>query len=135
MQEVAWQQYDGLCTVAMVPLQAQVLLYPDMIHIQVRMDTAAVVGFEASGYWTNHTVRSLPEPSVSIQALTDRVTPHAQVLGSATCLLALEDGEVLCHRLYVRHGDDAYLLFFRAADGSQVKLQRLITTASGVYPA
>ena len=41
------------------------LLYPDLLTVQVRMDTLQVVGLEARSYWTNHVRRELSEPALS----------------------------------------------------------------------
>ena len=34
------------------------LPYPDLIKVQVRMDTGDVVGMEANNYWINHVTRN-----------------------------------------------------------------------------
>lgn len=134
MEEVAWQLYDGLYMAVMAPVQDQVILYPDVLHVQVRTDTAQVVGFEASGYWTNHTVRSLIAPRLSVSdvlSLLPQELPHS---GLSLCLLPMQSGEVLCYQVRVHRDDEEYLLFYSAEDGRQLAMQKLVSHSDGVYP-
>lgn len=135
MQEVAWQVYDGLFMAAMAPVDQQVLLYPDLIHVQVRMDTGEVVGFEAAQYWTHHTDRDFPLPRLSADSLTAALDADATLVSTVLCLLPVDGAELLCHQLCVSRGGERFLLFFSAEDGHPVAAKRLFVTENGVFPA
>lgn len=48
MEQNHYQIYDGLAVINFVALQDGVLLYPDLVKVQVRMDTGEIVGMEAN---------------------------------------------------------------------------------------
>ncbi len=47
-------QFDNIGVFTYVPLQKNVLLYPDSIRMKVALDDGEVVGFSAKDYLTNH---------------------------------------------------------------------------------
>lgn len=65
MTDSFFQQYDGLAVVNFASVQDGVLLYPDLVKVQVRMDTGAVIGLEANNYLMNHEDREIPVPMLS----------------------------------------------------------------------
>lgn len=58
MEANHYQVYDGLAVINFVAVQDGVLLYPDLVKVQIRMDTGEVVGLEANNYLMNHTRRT-----------------------------------------------------------------------------
>ena len=58
MEANHYQVYDGLAVINFVAVQDGVLLYPDLVQVQIRMDTGEVVGLEANNYLMNHTRRT-----------------------------------------------------------------------------
>lgn len=132
MEAVHHQVYDGLCVISMVPVQDGVLLYPDLIRIQVRMDTAQVVGLEAHNYWLNHTRRNLPQPALTA-AEAGRQIPDVQ--SSRLCLLPYQNQELLCHEFTVLHEGETYLIYLDAQSGREVELLKTIPVENGSLTA
>ena len=82
--------YDGLAVINFVALQDGVLLYPDLVKVQVRMDTGEIVGMEANNYLMNHTVRTALSPSASVSSDAYRCKsvesiPRAEATFCTTC--------------------------------------------------
>ena len=67
MEANHYQVYDGLAVINFVAVQDGVLLYPDLVKVQIRMDTGEVVGLEANNYLMNHTRRTGLAPALSAQ--------------------------------------------------------------------
>lgn len=132
MEAVHHQVYDGLCVISMVPVQDKVLLYPDLIRVQVRMDTAQVVGLEAHNYWLHHTQRTLPQPALSAEE-AGRQIPNVQ--SSRLCLLPYQDEELLCHEFTVLHESETYLIYLDAQSGREVELLKTIPVENGSLTA
>ena len=61
VQESYYRMYGGVLTVNMVPVESGILLYPDLIKVQVSMSDASVIGLEMKDYYRNHAPRALPE--------------------------------------------------------------------------
>ncbi|MBE5803941.1 MAG: hypothetical protein E7316_05455 [Clostridiales bacterium] len=135
MEPVYHEVYDGLCVISLTPVQEEVLLYPDLIRVQVRMDTAEVVGVETHNYWLNHVRRELPVPSLTAEQARSPVDGHAQVLSSRLCLIPSGDTETLCYELSVSHEGENYLIYIDARSGHEVELLKTIPLENGVRTA
>lgn len=135
MQAVHHQVYDGLCVISFVPLQQDILLYPDLIRVQVRMDTAQVVGLEAHNYWLNHTQRILPAPGIQPDTLRQRLTDKAEVTGWQLCLIPHEGEEVLCYEFTLVHDGESYLIYIDAQNGHEIELLKTIHLENGMLTA
>lgn len=135
MEPTGWQQYGGLYVVSFVPLQDGVLLYPDLVHVQVRMDTGAVVGFEADSYLTNHVSRSFSLPTLTSDEAAAAVAPQAEVTNVRLALLRLNEEEVLCHQVTATAEGETYLVFLDVQKGTTIAVQKLVVDENGIQPA
>lgn len=135
MADTAFQLYDGLCVFSFVPLQGEILLYPDVVKVQLRMDTAQVVGFEAHSYWTNHIPRTLPSPALTAQQARQKLAPYAAAESPRLCLVPHNAKEVLCYEVTLTHAGNTYLVYLDAATGREVNILKLISTPSGTLAA
>ena len=125
------QLYDGLCVISCAPVQEDVLLYPDLLTVQVRMDTLQVVGLEARSYWTNHVRRTLPEPALSADEAAALLSSQAKVQAHRLCLIPEERREALCWQFTVTRGGETYLIYLDAQDGREVAIRKVIPLENG----
>lgn len=135
MQPVHHQMYDGLYVVSLAPVQEGVLLYPDLIKVQVRMDTGEIVGLEAHSYWLNHVQRTLPAPALTQAEAQAHISAQATVEGSRLCIIPLNDQEVLCYEFTVTHNGETYLVYIDARSGHEVELLKTINVENGSLTA
>lgn len=135
MEMVYHQAYDGLCVISLVPTQDGVLLYPDLLRVQVRMDTAQVVGLEAHSYWLNHTVRNLPAPSLTKEQATELLSPHVEVTSCRLCVIPHLSSELLCYECAVTWQGESYLVYLDAQTGKEVDSLKYIPVENGVLVA
>ena len=131
VEAVHRQLYDGLCVVSFAPVQEDVLLYPDLLTVQVRMDTLQVVGLEARSYWTNHVRRTLPEPSLSADEAALLLSSQAEMRAHRLCLIPEGDGEALCWQFTVTRGGETYFIYLDAQDGREVAIRKVIPLENG----
>ena len=132
MESENHQVYDGLCVLTFVYAQEGVLIYPDRVTAQVRMDTGEVVGFEASAYWQNHTPRRIAAPALSVEEARALLTPEADEQSVRLCLFPEADRETLCWEFTVSRQGETYLIYLDAKNGREVALQKLILLENGV---
>lgn len=135
MENRYYQLYDGLCVLTFVYRQGGVLIYPDRVTVQVRMDTGAVVGLEASSYWQRHTPRRLPAPALTVDEARARLASDAAEQSVQLCLFPEGEQETLCWEFTVVRAGETYLVYIDARNGREVALQKLILLENGVLAA
>lgn len=135
MEPTHYQQYDGLCVITFVHVQEGALVWPDRVCVQVRMDTAEVVGLEARSYWQHHTPRKLPAPQLTAAQAQTALHPSLHVLKSRLCLLPISGREVLCWQFTTEYAGDRYIVFINADNGQEVRLDKVMQLEAGTIPA
>lgn len=129
------QVYNGLCVLSYVYVQDHVMMYPDRLTVQVRMDTGEVVGLEASAYWQNHTFRRTPTPKLTVEDARAHLSPDVSEQSARLCLFPEDDREALCWEFSVTYRGEPYLIYIDAQEGREVALQKLILLDNGVMAA
>ena len=137
MQPSFTQQYDGLAVVSFAAEQDGVILYPDLVKAQVRMDTGDVVGLEANNFWMNHMQRENLTPAVdesqALRAVSDRLT----VTGARLCVIPVDDGlnsgktEKLCWEIAGDWSGSRYLTYIDAETGEEEKVLKVVQGNGG----
>ncbi|MBR4080997.1 MAG: germination protein YpeB [Clostridia bacterium] len=131
MESTQHQVYDGLCVLNFAPVQDGVLLYPDLVKVQVRMDAAEVVGLEAHHYWMNHVRRELPEPAVSAGEAQANLAAGLTAGASRLCLIPWHADERLCWEFDCTAGDSRYLVYIDALTGEEIDILKVIPLSQG----
>ncbi|MBQ8201217.1 MAG: germination protein YpeB [Clostridia bacterium] len=135
MSPMYTQLYDGLCVLTFVHVQDGVLVWPDRVLVQVRMDTAEVVGIEARNYWKNHTPRKLSAPLLTAEEARAALSPHLTEQSVRPALLPVNNQERLCWQFTVAWADDTYIIFIDAITGREVLLEKVMQLEAGSVAA
>lgn len=130
-----YQVYDGLCVLTCVGVQNGVLIWPDRVLVQVRMDTGEVVGIEARSYWKNHLPRKLQRPLLTQEEAQASLSPQAAVDDARLCLLPSGGQERLCWQFTLHFGDDQYISYIDAITGSELLLEKIMQLEMGQIAA
>lgn len=132
----AWYQvYDGLCVLTFAHEQDGALIWPDRVVVQVRMDTAEVVGLEARSYWKNHTPRNPGSPLLSSEEASAALSPAAEVESVRPAVILAGAQERLCWQFTVTHNDERYVCFIDATTGRELLLEKVMQLEYGSVPA
>ena len=128
-----WTEYDGLLLINFASAQDGVICYPDLIKTAVALDSGEIIAFEAAGYISAHTERSIPQPAVSVSDARDRLSPVLNVLSSALCIIPTAGkNEVFCHEFKCENrSGDHYLVYINAETGLEEKILCLIESETG----
>lgn len=126
-----WQIYGGMATLSYAAVQDGVILYPDLVKVQVRMDTLAVVGVEARHYLTSHMQRENLTPAVSEEAARSAVSDRLENVTSRLCLIPQNGQEYLCWEFTGEFNGNTYYVYIDANTGRQRDIQRLVQTSIG----
>lgn len=135
MEVPYYQVYDGLCVLTCVYVQNGVLVWPDRVLVQVRMDTAEVVGIEARSYWKNHIPRKLQSPLLTETEARASLSPDAAVESSRLCLLPSNGQERLCWQFTLTQADESYISYIDALSGNELLLEKIIHLEFGSVAA
>lgn len=135
MEAVYYQVYDGLCVLTCVYTQNGVLVWPDRVMVQVRMDTAEVVGLEARSYWRNHIPRKLQTPLLTESEALSAVAPDASAAFARLCLFPHEGQERLCWQFTLTREEERYISYIDAMTGEELHLEKLVQLESGQVAA
>lgn len=133
MEPLHFQVYEGVAVLNFAAIQDGVILYPDQVKVQLRMDTGKVVGVECRNYLTHHTVRS---------GLTPSITPE-EAMGMLSGKLALSrdprltlipqnQQETLCYEFAGHYKGEEYLVYINAHHGEQEEILKVVETTSGL---
>ena len=135
MEVPYYQVYDGLCVLTCVYVQNGVLIWPDRVLVQVRMDTAEVVGIEARSYWKNHIPRKLQSPLLSAPEARSALSADVAVDSARLCLLPANGQERLCWQFTVTQEDDTYISYIDAMNGNELLLEKVMQLEFGSVAA
>ena len=135
MEPNYWQLYNGLAVVNFAAVQDGVLLYPDLVKVQVRADTGAIVGLESNNYLMNHTQRDLTAPALSEEEARMRVSARLQVERTRLCVIPLQQEERLCYEFTGTFGDGRYLVYIDANTGEELEILKQIDAQSAKLTA
>ena len=135
MEVPYYQVYDGLCVVTCVYVQSGVLVWPDRVLVQVRMDTAEVVGIEARSYWKNHIPRRLQSPLLTQTEARAALSAHAEVASARVCLLPVDKSERLCWQFTLQLNDETYISYIDAMTGTELHLEKIMQLEFGQVAA
>ena len=131
MRLTFWQMYGGMATLSYAAVQEGVLLYPDLVKVQVRLDTLETVGLEARHYLSSHRPRQNLTPDIPQEQARKAVSDRLSVSGARLCLIPLNRREYLCWEFTGTYAGAAYYVYIDAHTGQQRDIQRLVVTDEG----
>lgn len=132
------QQYDGLAVISFAAVQDEVTLYTDLVKVQVRMDTGAVIGIEANNYWMNHTHRERLHPKLQSAEARQYVSKRLSIDGEKLCVIPVDDGlgtgrtEILCWEFDGVAEENRYLVYIDAETGREVNVLKVVLGNGGM---
>ncbi|MEF9879375.1 MAG: germination protein YpeB [Clostridia bacterium] len=135
MEANHYQVYDGLAVMNFASVQEGVLLYPDLIKVQVRMDTGEVVGLESHNYLMNHVKRGKLTPKLTKAQALDKVSSRLTEKEARLCVISYRDVERLCYEVSGRYGEHEYRVYVDADSGAEVQVLMMIDASDGQMSA
>ncbi|GAW91634.1 germination protein YpeB [Calderihabitans maritimus] len=123
---------QNVATIAFAYKQNEVVIYPDLIKVQVALDNGQVIGFESLGYLMAHRPRELPQPRITEEEAARFLNPRLKIENSRLAVIPLETKkEVLCYEFKGRLNTDTFLIYINALTGEEEKILQLVNTPNG----
>ncbi len=127
------EKYNNIGVFNFAYIQNDVTIYPDLIKVQVSLEDGSVIGYEALGYYMNHTVRSLGTPSLSLSEAQSKLSVDLEITHTGMALIPTKGkNEILCYEFKGTVGDQMYIIYINAANGKEQQIFRVIEADESV---
>lgn len=115
--ETYYEIEGGECIYNFAATEGDIVLYTDLIKVAVAMDNGEILSFDARGYITNHTQRTLDPPALTKEEAAVKLSGDLNIIDTKLCVIP-SDGlkERYCHEFYCRTNDGEHLLVYINAD-------------------
>lgn len=131
MEMSYYSRHDGILTVNYAAVQNDVILYPDLIKLQISAQDGAVVGLEAAHYLMNHVPRTLELPAVSEEEALTLLGAQLSADSLRLSVIPVNAGEALCYEIRAFDGMDEFLVYIDAATGAERELMQIVSDERG----
>lgn len=123
----------NVAVISLAAKQGNVLLYPDLVKVQIALDDGQVIGFEATGYLMNHTVRSLPKPKITEEEVRRSVNSRLQIKQIRLALIPTEGSkEILTYEVKGILDQETYYVYVNVLTGVEEKILKVLSTPEGI---
>lgn len=120
----------GMVTFNYVPVQDGVRLYPDLVKVQVSLESGLVIGTESNNYLRNHVPRTFPEDAMSEQQALALI--HSLDVSSVRPVLIPRNGqEIYCYEVRGEHEGQGYLVYLDAVTGQTQDILQIVAGEDG----
>ena len=131
MRESYFSRYDGILTVNFAAVQDDVVLYPDLVKVQVSLRDGAVIGLEAGGYLRNHVEREFTLPALSEEEALARLGGRLTAEEARLCVIPENAEEYLCYEIQAFDESGEYLVYIDAQTGAEREILEVISEENG----
>ena len=131
MEMSYYSRHDGILTVNYAAVQNGVVLYPDLVKVQLSMRDGAVIGLEAGNYLMNHTERTLALPALSEEEALQRIGGTLEPLAVRLCVIPVNTSEALCYEVRATDGASTFLVYIDAMTGVERELMQVVSDENG----
>lgn len=126
------EKYNGVAVFNFAYEQDDVLIYPDLIKVQVALDNGEIIGFEAQGFYVAHEERKIPEPEISLEEAKDMVSNRLEIFKERLAIIPTEaKEEVLCYEFKGNFQEDTFIVYINAETGEEQQILKVIKTNTG----
>ena len=120
---------NNVYTVNFAPEINGAIIYPDLIKVRVCAETGMIIGLEATGYYTNHTERTMENPTLTKAQARAKVSEDISVETARLAVVPTgESTETLCYEFSGTLNGDVYYIYIDANSGRQVEMFKVINS-------
>lgn len=122
-----YSTYGGVMTINFAAMQNGVILYPDLVKLQISMADGAVIGIEAGNYLRNHVERVLELPALAEDDARALVSPRLDIENVRLCVIPYGLSEKYCYEVSASSADGTYLIYIDAMTGAEADIMQVIS--------
>jgi spore germination protein len=133
MVDTYYLKEDNTATINYAYSQNNVTIYPDLIKLKIALDNGEVVGFEAKGYLSAHTERTIAKPAITEAEARSKINPRLTILSSGLAIIPTDyKTELFTYEFKGKLNDNDFLVYINAENGKEEKILMIINTPNGI---
>lgn len=131
--KVVWSdEIGGNAYINIAPIENNYILYPDLVKVKIDLANGDVLGYEATGYYTNHTKRNFVSASITKQEAQKFVPSKYVIKEVRLALIPLEyNREVFTYEISATMGGDEYYFYYNVENGQEENILKVLKTNNG----
>lgn len=132
MQAVWINLSNNVYTINFAYSQDGIKVYSDLIKVRVCAETNVVIGFESTGYYTNHTERLIDKTGLTETQARSKLNQNIEIETVDLALVPIgESSEKLCYEFSGKFDGETYYIYIDVKSGRQVEMFKVIDSTEG----
>jgi len=133
MADTYYLSEDNTAIINYAYQQNDVIVYPDLIKLKVALDTGEIIGFEAKGYLSAHTVRDIPKPQITMEEARTKINTKVSISSSGLAIIPTDfKTELLTYEFKGKFNNQDFLVYINAITGKEENILMIINTPNGI---
>ena len=124
-------RHQGILTINYAAVQDGVVLYSDLLKLQLSMKDGRIIGLDARAYLQNHETRNIPSPALTAGEAMARIGEKLTAQSARLCIIPRSGSEYLCYEIAASDGRDDFLVYIDARTGLEIELMQVIYQDNG----
>lgn len=108
-----------------------VIIYPDMIKVNVCGERGVVSSFDATEYYLNHTERQIATPKLSKSQAITQLSQNIKVESTRLCQIPYKSQERLAYEISGTYGGETYFIYVDANSGKELNIFKVVDNLEG----
>lgn len=131
MEMSYYSAFGGIMTINFAAVQNGVILYPDLLKLQLSMETGQVIGLDAHAFLRNHRERNIPAPAITAEEAMQRISPRLKAQNAQLCIIPQNRSEYFCYEITASDSTGNFLVYVDAQTGAERDLMQVISRDNG----
>ncbi len=131
MQMSYFSVSGGILTANFASVQDGVVIYPELIKLQMSMQDGSVIGMDAHGYLRNHRQRTFPEVMIDAEAAKAKISPKLSAESAQLCVIPKDGREYFTWEICAADAEGGYLVYIDAQNGIERDLMQVVSAGQG----
>ncbi len=132
MSAVWFEESQEEVTINYACKEQGVIIYPDLIKLNVCKNQGKVFGMEATNYYLNHTNRDIQTAKISKDKAVKSISSSLDVQSVRLAIIPKgNSSEVLTYEVYGECEDGKYFVYVNAENGEEEQIFKVVTTSQG----
>ncbi len=133
MKETSYENSGGILTINFAYTKDNVIMYPDLIKVQIALDNGGIIGFEAHGYLMNHRERGNLIPLISKEQALSKVPFDFKLEEINLALIPTEYAdEFFCYEIKGNYMERDFAVYINATSGRQEEIMIIEKTENSI---
>ncbi|MDP4096671.1 germination protein YpeB [Paenibacillus sp. P96] len=129
MKPVAYDEYDNMASITFVPIEGNVLIYPEKVTVRSGLDNGEVIGLQASDYIYEHHQKAHTSTKAKLSVAKARkfLNPEFKEMYARKAMIENElSKHVLCYEFGGRINGSVYRIYINANTGEEEKIEEVM---------